>query len=195
MHLTPDELIEVAEGTRRDSSLPHLASCELCRRQVADLRAVLSAVAAVDVPEPSPLFWDHFSVRVRDAIAAGQAGSVWRWAWMRFRTPLAFAAMPAVLALAVLTARLMLPHAAPATSAVAQGPLQPAASGLGETLTVEDPSFALVADLAGPIDLDTAKEAGLASQGSAEHALTHLSPGELKELRRLLKEQLANATN
>ena len=198
MHLTPDELIDVAEGTRRESSLPHLASCGVCRRQVADLRAVLSTVASIQVPEPSPLFWEHFSVRVRDAIAADPAGSGWRWVWTRFRTPLVLAAAPAVLVLCVLGARVIAPRLLPSPDATASLASSVPAAGQGtarDTLASDDPSFLLVADLAGPIDLDTAEEAGLADQGSAEHAVTHLSQGELKELHRLLKQELGNSTN
>jgi len=198
MHLTPDELIDVAEGTRRESSLPHLASCGVCRRQVADLRAVLSTVASIQVPEPSPLFWEHFSVRVRDAIAADPAGSGWRWVWTRFRTPLVLAAAPAVVVLFVLGARVIAPRLLPSHDATASlaSSVPAAAQGTArDTLASDDPSFLLVADLAGPIDLDTAEEAGLADQSSAEHAVAHLSQGELKELHRLLKRELGNSTN
>ena len=79
MHLQPDELVDVAEGTRPESSVPHLASCEVCRLQLADLKATISAAADVEVPEPSPLFWDHLSARVRDAVAAldGDLARTW----------------------------------------------------------------------------------------------------------------------
>ena len=65
MHLQHDELVDLAEGTRAESSVPHLAACEACRHQLAELKAMMSAAADVAVPEPSPLFWDHFSARVR----------------------------------------------------------------------------------------------------------------------------------
>jgi hypothetical protein len=70
MHLKTDELVDIAEGTRSESSAPHLAGCEPCRAQVNELRAMMSAARDVDVPEPSPLFWDHLSSRVREAVAA-----------------------------------------------------------------------------------------------------------------------------
>ena len=46
------------------------------------------------------------------------------------------------------------------------------------------------ASLTDDADLDTVREAGLAPGGSAEHAVTHMSESELRELRRLLKEEL-----
>jgi hypothetical protein len=158
----------------------------------------MSTVAAIDVPEPSPLFWPHFSVRVREAIAADHGGSLWRWGWTRFRTPLVLAAAPALVVLCVLGARLIAPRLMPSSGATESRAalVPPAGQGAArDTLIADDPSFLVVADLAGPIDLDTAKAAGLAGQGSAEHAVTHLSQDELKELQRLLKQELGNAAN
>ena len=56
--------------------------------------------------------------------------------------------------------------------------------------TDDDDSLTLVASLTDGQDLETVREAGLAPRGSAEHAVTHMSDGELRELRRLLKEEL-----
>ena len=55
----------------------------------------------------------------------------------------------------------------------------------------DDVSLTLVASLTADLDLDAAGEAGLAPHGSAEHAVTHMNDDDLRELRRLLKEQLA----
>ena len=75
MHLTSEELVDIAEGTRSEASAPHLAGCDPCRAQLSDLRAMMSVAADVDVPEPSPLFWDHLSSRVSAAIAAEVPGT------------------------------------------------------------------------------------------------------------------------
>src|SRR5882757_4935551 len=76
-HLTPEQFVDVADGTAPESSLPHLSGCDACRRQLAEMRASLSEMSAgadrVDVPEPSPLFWDHLSSRVREAVAEDAA--------------------------------------------------------------------------------------------------------------------------
>jgi hypothetical protein len=57
----------------------------------------------------------------------------------------------------------------------------------------DDTALTLVAELSSDMDLDAAREAGLAGGGSAEHAVTHLDGGELRELRRLLQEELARS--
>jgi hypothetical protein len=43
------------------------------------------------------------------------------------------------------------------------------------------------------LDLGAAGEAGLAPGGSAEHAVTHMSDDDLRELRRVLQEELAHS--
>jgi len=84
MHLSPDALVDLAERTANDADVPHLRTCERCRRQLDELRTMMSAAADVDVPEPSPLFWQHFSSRVQEAVSAeGQPGQTRTWSWTR----------------------------------------------------------------------------------------------------------------
>ena len=85
MHLNAEQLVDIAEGAQAESSAPHLADCEACRARLHGLRAMMLAASGVAVPEPSPLFWDHLSSRVHDAVEAdaGDAhltsvASVWR---------------------------------------------------------------------------------------------------------------------
>src|SRR5947207_14104711 len=89
-HLSPELLVDLAEGARDESSAPHLRECAECRRQLADLRGAMAAAADLDVPEPSPLFWNHLSARVREAVEAeGTPGLQW-WSpstWPRFAVP------------------------------------------------------------------------------------------------------------
>jgi hypothetical protein len=96
-HLTPEETIAAIERTLEPARAAHLDGCEPCRREVVDLGGVLTAVRAADEPaEPSPLFWDHMTARVRDAVHSG--GSPARAAWGRFWQPLVgLAAAAAVL--------------------------------------------------------------------------------------------------
>lgn len=70
-HLTSEQLVDVAEGQVASPAEEHLRSCDACRVKVAELRAMRTmALQADEVPEPSPLFWDHLSARVHDAVAA-----------------------------------------------------------------------------------------------------------------------------
>ena len=69
-HLTPDEIIDAVESTLASGRRAHLDACEQCRTETASVASMLRETRAVGSAEPSPLFWDHFSDRVRTAIAA-----------------------------------------------------------------------------------------------------------------------------
>jgi hypothetical protein len=192
MHLSPEDLIDIAEGTRRESSAPHLAACDACRRQLSELRAMMTAVADVDVPEPSPRFWEHFSSRVRDAVAAERPRADWNW-WVRVAMPLGLAAAAAILIAFAATTRLLAPERAqpPQTASVAAPPpAAPAPYTLGD---ITDPSLQLVAGLTDTMDWEGEHDAGLAPHGSAEHAVTHMNERELQKLRDLLQQELSNS--
>jgi hypothetical protein len=207
-HLHSDELIDLAEGTRPESSAPHLQSCEMCRRQLAEARAMMKTVAEVKVPEPSPLFWNHFSARVHEAITAVGAPRRLGWpavgSWSRLMwplwplrplsplSPLSVGACVALLvAVTLLTGRLAGPPrgetAAPeSASAVAE-------TGAPAELVAlpDDPSLDLVADLTEDMDWDRAREVGFAPrQDAVERAVGQLSDVERRELQRLLQREL-----
>jgi hypothetical protein len=204
MHLNADELIDLAEGTRPEATAPHLTGCDRCREQLAQLRAVMSAMthaSPLEVPEPSPLFWDHLSQRVRAAVAAERQPRVgWPHGarWRRLLLPLSGAAIASLVAALVVGSRLLAP-APPSPAAIYSVPAPPAASEsasadrLGDAAADGDEPLTLVESLAEHLDLDDADEAGLTAANSAEHAVTHLSDDDLRELRRVLKEELARS--
>jgi hypothetical protein len=194
MHLNTEDLVDIAEGTRPEASLPHLAACEPCRAQLHDLRAMLSAAREVEVPEPSPLFWDHLSARVHDAVAADVAP---RSSWLRrlllrrgVLEPISAVAVVAMLILVVFKSFVTVPAPGSAPPSVSVADAAAPRELLSDVAT-DDASLTLVASLTDQVDLETAREAGLAPRGSADRAIAHLSDSELRELGRLLKEELA----
>ncbi|MFL6280963.1 MAG: hypothetical protein ACJ731_12685, partial [Vicinamibacterales bacterium] len=64
-HLSRIEVVDLVEssGTLPVDRLRHLESCEWCRNRAETLRAMRSIASADETPEPSPLFWKHFSAR------------------------------------------------------------------------------------------------------------------------------------
>jgi hypothetical protein len=196
-HLSPDELIDLAEGAVAESSAPHLESCGTCTRQLAEMRAMMSAASEVAVPEPSPLFWDHFSERVRQAVALeGAPRRASRWEqWFRPRVVLPVsAAVAAVIIAAVLVAR---PDGPPARPEVvsASRPAEPSEAAVFEPLdALSDSPLSLVADLTAELDWEAVSRMELTTHaGGADEAVRELTGGELRELQRLLKEELARA--
>ena len=196
-HLRSDELVDLAEGTRAESTAPHLLGCEPCRRELADLRSPMAAAAGVEVPEPSPLFWDHLSERVREAIAADGVprGAWWRPStWPVVAMPAAAGALLAILIAAMLTSRGLAP-VSPAGEP-ASSPAGPGALSVWAEFA-DDPSLSLVADLATQMDWDgDASELTAPSHvGAANQVMGELSAGERIEMRRLLQAELARPSD
>jgi len=194
-HLRADEFVDIAEGTRPEASSAHLASCDACRAQLADVRAAMAAAAQADVPEPSPLFWDRLSQRVREAVAndAPRARG-WRdvlqdLSWSRAAKPLWGLAAAALIAFALARALAPAPReaASPAggTSAARSEAVIDAA---GDASIESDPLLAIVAGLASAMDFDAG--AVLEDSATAEHAVAHLTDDELREMQRMLQNAL-----
>lgn len=157
---------------------------------------LIATLRAEEVPEPSPLFWEHLSQRVHDAVAAEPIPSR-RWftgvniAW----------AGGAVAALAVLVigVTLSMRHAP-----VGAGPAPVAetavadAAPAGQSLPAidDDVSFAVMGELASEIDFEEAGAAGLmVSPGAAEDALTEMSGDDQRALVELLQEEIKNSNS
>jgi hypothetical protein len=197
-HLSEEDLIDLADGARSGDSAPHLASCESCRRQLADLRAAMSAVAGVEVPEPSPLFWRHLSARVREAVSNEEraSASAWMPRWPGWRSVVPAAAVAAVVLAAAVTLRMEWPR-----PAVPPERLQPplvavvgATPGEDGVSLADDASLGLIAGLAGDLDWDGTVEAGLSTRaGAVDRAVLELSANERMELQRILKEELSRS--
>lgn len=194
MHLSEAETIDAAEGTLTGARAAHAASCERCRRVVERLSATLRETGALDVPEPSPIFWNAFSARVLDAIdeASAPGSSKPSWRVPAWRPALASAAVLFVLvvvAVAIVrrsevdvrrddSARLAMPPV-----------LEPA-----ETIEA-DPEWILLTSVADGIEWDAADAAGLGLRpGAAERAAEQLSLEEQVELKRLLRVEVTGST-
>ncbi len=180
-HLTSDELIDAVEGTLDEARQQHLDTCEVCRPQVAELASVLGEALAVAVPEPSPLFWEHLSQRVRAGIAAEPPAAGGWGSWLRWPV----LAPVAALALVVMALVVALPR---------EPQIAPAVATLEDSETTVDDRFDLVADLVGDFDWETAASAGLTvAPGATDRAVLELTALEQQELTRLLQAELTRA--
>jgi hypothetical protein len=186
-HLTAIEIVDLLDGRIDPPRAAHLDDCAMCRAQADQLRATLER-AALDVPEPSPLFWDHFSAKVRGRLATERVERTgfpgWLSAWPR--TALATCAALVLLTLAGVT--VWRPVNAPDA-----GEAVPSSSA--DALFVEDvmadEAWAEVRKAAERVGWDEANQAGItAPPGTAERAVGELSDRERRELISLLEAEM-----
>jgi hypothetical protein len=189
-HLSPQEVVDALGGRLDPMRLEHARTCESCRIQISEFAEVTSDLAAVDVPEPSPLFWNHFSTRVQDALEAGGSGQApiefepwWRGAWR----PLAmFAVTAAALALVVVW------RPAPSPVALRTGVGVVESAVLGAPQTMSETTFALMqAAVEAPLTWDEARASSLVPQlVSVDAAIEQLTPEQAAELARLIRIEM-----
>ena len=185
-HLTAIEIVDLLDGRLDSQRAAHLNDCAMCRAQADELRTTLDG-AALDVPEPSPLFWDHFSAQVRDRIGAQsfeRAGFLgWLAAWPRT----ALATCAAIVLLTVGGVTVLRPANTPADRTAPPT----AADALFVDDVVADEAWAEVRKAAEQVGWDEANQAGItAPPGTAERAIGELSDRERRELISLLEAEL-----
>lgn len=189
-HLSPGQLVDLAEHAAPAEHVAHAASCEKCRTQVDALRDVLRLAASDPVPEPSPLFWERFSARVSAAVrqeaAPGSPRRAWAWAW-RWAPITTLAVL--VLAVGIGTSMWKgLPRTGPAPAV----PAPVLADTDGELLLQDDASWNLMTALSSDVVFDDEASTNLASvPGLADRALQQLTEPERVELAKILREEMA----
>jgi anti-sigma factor RsiW len=193
-HLSPRELVDAADAALGPDRLRHLERCERCRAELAGLRQSIERVSETsDVPEPSPLFWDHLPERVRRTTSSESIGQAW-WRVPGWRA-LAVAA-PAVIAVLVLVAverqvrrpdSLPIP-AAPSVGVDSAGPIAPA------TGDVPAPAWSEMAELTRAVPADELPAVAPLRAGTADALIEDLTRDERTELLRLLREAMGEGT-
>lgn len=187
-HLTHTEFIDLLEGSLPAERARHADECGMCRTQVDQLRAALASGAEANVPEPSPLFWEHFPVRVCDRIgSADRHRAGWLAAMTSIRALTAAGAIAAIVLIAVMSRGARedanLPNSE--TAIVMVDPLlEPDGPG-------SDEGWAAVRAAAEKVAWDDAHAAGLAAQpDAADRAINNLTDAERERLIALLAEDL-----
>ena len=184
-HLTFPELVDAIEERLAPERRAHLHDCEHCREQVAHLASVLVVVRDVDVPEPSPLFWEQLSDRVQRVIAADAPSPPRPARWFEWPVLVPLGALGLLVFALVSTV--------PKDDEIQGAQLAMAGS---ETMVVNETSngdahWALMDALVGDVDFDAAEDAGMsAAPGTAEDVVWQLTSAEQQELVRLLRAEL-----
>jgi hypothetical protein len=188
-HLTADQIVEAAEGTVASSIADHLEHCAQCREHVALMTSVIGDVEGTSgVPEPSPLFWDHLSRRVREATDREPVPMAATWWAGLFRPLVAAAAIAATIAIVVLV-RGQYPSVPGQTASV------PAAV---QTVASDAPADDVAADVmsavAGDLSFDELRDANLVpSRAAVDQAVSKLNQDQQRELMRLVREEMSGS--
>jgi hypothetical protein len=193
-HLSPAQIVDVAEGSADAACTAHLAACGACRSKV-DAIADAIRVAGVDPrPEPSPLFWPHLAARIGDAVRRDR---VLAPAWQRWGARWAPLGAAAVLLTAVVVGVRMWPGTPAGGRTAPPGPAaelaaDSAADSPATDGEADDPSWVLVSELSADVSVEDAEASGVfPPPGGAEKALLQLDDAERFELARILREELA----
>lgn len=184
-HLTSEQFIDALERVLPTECQAHLATCTACASELADMRFLMSdVVAAGQVPEPSPLFWDHLSARVRGAVQAAPAPLGW---WQAMRRPLVLAgSVMAVLAVVVLLRGR--PTDVPTGAESSASRNEAAVSG------ESDVAWAMISAMAPSIPEDDAREAGLTpGRAVTDAAIESLTQSQRQALMKLLRAEMGAA--
>jgi hypothetical protein len=193
-HLSESEIVDLLDGTLAPARMAHLDACDACRTTADGLRAVLERSADVSIPEPSPLFWEHFSARVQQDVRREEAVEASGWfGWAE--GPTVKWAMAAGLLTVLLVSGVWVslwrtnatvPGRIPPVTTVA-GAVEPAVDGFDSDPDT-DAAWALVRAVADDMAWDDATEEGLGVRpDSAERALATLTQDERSELARLIE--------
>lgn len=182
-HLSHDEFIEALDHALAPARRAHLDTCDECRASLAELEGtVADAAASGPVPEPSPLFWDHLSARIREATRDEPLASHMPWWRGHWRSIVAAAA--AVVLVGVTSWRLNSPTVTETgTNAVALG------DGAFDAAGADDGSWKAVGDLAAALSSDDVQWV-VAPGPMAPSAMTDLTPREREAFVRLLNVEL-----
>jgi predicted anti-sigma-YlaC factor YlaD len=206
-HLRDTEFVDFAEGMLAASRAAHLEACASCRAQAEEIAAALRKTAAVEMPEPSPLYWDHFSARVHDQVAHEtlDRGVSWTTLAVRMLMPLAVAAAVVVAIVSSgLLPRLVQPTPSATSAALAPShattATQLAPLAAADTDAAVDAQNAEVWDVltaaASDMAIDDAHAAGMGIRpGAVDHAVTHMNQAELTELGHLLQTEMKRSSD
>ena len=194
-HLTDREIVDQLDGALPAARAAHAVECARCRAKIEWFQESLARAKAVDIPEPSPLFWEHFSERVRKGVADAPEPRSSEWPW---RQPAAWkwALACALVALFVSAGAWRLTRNAPdaATNVVAHsnrgGPTSADDRSSPDAAADDDRAWGLVQSLADDVEWSESVPDDLGVRpGWVERAALDLTDDERDELLRLLKAE------
>jgi hypothetical protein len=185
-HLRSQEFVDALDGALAPDRLEHLDGCGACRAELAAMQSVMIDVRpAGGVPDPSPLFWDHFSERVRQATAADPVPDPAPWWQSLWRPAAAFAAVAAVVVSLVFT------RTRPGENVVPLDEVALDATAPDQLSDESEASLAFLSAAASDLSWEEARAVDLAPRAQVvESAIAHLTAAQRAELVKLIREDL-----
>jgi hypothetical protein len=197
-HLSASEFIDLAEGTLAPPRMSHLDRCDACRAQAGIVQDALRlTTSSSEVPEPSPLFWDHLSARVRQALDAPPPRAAFGLGFGRIQ-PIVAALGIAVAIFSVVLLKQGTQQHVPLRDAPVSG------SSAADWDPLADPAldphhaaaWSVLTAAAADLQLDDARDVGMAvPSATVDRAVHGLTRAELSELGRLLQSELKRSSN
>ena len=180
-HLSPAEGVDALDGVLSSDRRAHLEQCPLCRADVAALAETARDLRSSDVPEPSPLFWDHQAARIAEAVAAEPTRPApWlpRLLWGG-----------AVAAAGVAGLIVFVPHRVP-SDVPAPSAMTAVAPSEASADVENDHTWTLLTTVGGDLDEESAVDALRPAPDTVDEAVGELDPDERAVLAALLRDGL-----
>lgn len=187
-HLSPQESVNALDDVLPQNRQSHLDSCRSCRTHVDELRAMMTTVSeGEDVPEPSPLFWDHFQARVQTAVQAEMVRPA-RVSWWSMVASVR-GAVAAAATVAVVTIAVARYPEAPVTPVAPMEDAQVAVAD--DSLALETAEWAFVSGMMDSFEPNDVREVLAPSALAVDNAFASLTSGEREAFAKLLSAELA----
>jgi hypothetical protein len=185
-HLRSQEFVDALDGVLAVDRLEHLDGCDACRAELAALQSVVTDVRpAGGVPDPSPLFWDHFSERVRQATAADPLPDPAPWWQSLWRPAAALATVAAVVAALVFTRTRPVENVLPVDQVAVDS------TAADQLLEESEASLAFLSAAASDLSWEEARAVDLAPRAQVvDSAIARLTAAQRAELVKLIREDL-----
>jgi predicted transcriptional regulator len=192
-HLTEAELVDLMDGVLPDGRRAHIQACAACQARATDIEWALGRAAWAEVPEPSPLFWNHLSARIHDAVASPEVAAGPERAWWGRAAWVGLGSLACVVALSIS----MRGPGAPSPPVVGNVPAATHAANPESLLADDleaDQAWALVRAVADQVAWDDTQDAGISPGPHAAESITlELSTPEQGALADLLQRELERA--
>lgn len=185
-HLRPEELVDAVEGTLDRARAAHAAGCLTCADEIARLTLLMRDVEAAGVvPEPSPLFWDHLTARVRREAETPARAARWWSPSARSTFGLAATALAAIALMLIVR---------PPTPRDARAPTDVARTAATDIWLppLEESPWDVMLGLAGDLSWEDVNQAAMPRTGTADTLIEELTPAEREQFVRLLRREIGD---